>query len=216
MTFPITSFFKMEQPLHTDVFEEKLSFPYQFMYDNDPACEYDYIQELKENPKQDKNDLMASIIDKNISRYSRTRDVLLASSHYYAKWCKRNARLNQAILDSDKFKLYLITFTLGITENDSEANLKKFALAKLKKYKFMYTEERGEENGRYHIHAIVEDHLREGIYTTKQLKPTLHNTGYIQIKPYEYDNDNQGKYLSKETKVLGDVEYMRERIKKLK
>lgn len=105
---------KQPKVVAIDVEAPKLEFIYQFMYDNDPACEYVFDREMKENPKQDINDLMASIIDRNITKYDRTRDCLLGATHRWMKITSRSKRVGQAInkVSSDKPTLFFVTLTV--------------------------------------------------------------------------------------------------------
>lgn len=221
----IKRFFKkslLPPPQFYEVEEQKLEFIYQYMYDNDPACEYLFDREMKENPKQDINDLMADIVDRMIVKHEHTRNcVQTASDRYRILDDRRIKREKKKLytkgqakgLRRDLPQLWLLTFTLH--PNDKEKDLKPRVIKSLKKYKYMYVEEHGTDSGRYHIHAIVETDDPRGFENGYNLKPTANHQGRIDRKRYLYNNDDGGKYLSKETKILGDVEYIQNLIRLL-
>lgn len=205
----IKPFLKMNQSKDIiEVESQKLEFMYQFIYDNDPASEYCFDKAMAENRKQDINELMASILDRNIGKYEHTRNCVLACNFIMMK---RKKRLERPAVP--KSNLWLLTFTLG--PNDKPDKVKKRMLKSMEKYKFMYTEETGSKNGRYHIHVIAETFEKRGFEKGYNLKPTNDHQGRIDRKHYRYNNDELAKYLSKETPVKGDVEYIRNLIKQL-
>ena len=196
----------------TEVEAPKLEFIYQFMYDNDPACEYTFDKEIKENPKQDINDLMADIIDRMIVKHDRTRDCLLGATHRWMKITSRHSRVGRVInkvIDDDKPKLWLITFT---TKDSEEEMFKYFQKHVLNHYKCAYVKEsESAESKRPHIHAIVEGPY---FHTKKNLRPTKKYDGNINIKKIITDNGTMN-YISKENNPKGDVEYIKLKLSEL-
>lgn len=206
----------------TDIQEDTFNFIHQFMYNYDSACEYVFDREYKEiNGKIDKNELMAEVIQQMLTKHIRTRDTLNAANYRFMERIERLERLNkrknknrgQAALRSDLPQLWLLTFTLA--PNDEPSKVLKRMINSMKKYKYMYVEEHGGQNGRYHIHVIAETNDKRGFEQGYNLKPTNDHQGKIDRKRYLYNNDSNAKYLDKETPVKGDVEYIRNLIKKL-
>lgn len=201
------------KPLYYEAEAQKLEFVYQFMYDNDPACEYVFDKEMQENPKQDINDLMASIIDRNILKYDRTRDCLLGATHRWMKITSRHKRVGQAInkvVNGDKPKLWLITFTTKDSRDEMFNYFKKHIIDK--GFKCAYVEEvESADSKRPHIHAIVEGNY---FHTKKNLRPTRKYDGNINIKQIITDNGTF-KYISKENNPKGDVDYIKTKLSEL-
>lgn len=196
----------------TEVEAPKLEYIYQFMYDNDPACEYTFDKEINENSKQDINDLMADIIDRMIVKHERTRDCLLTATHRWMKITSRHKRVGQAInkvVNSDKPNLWLVTLTV----DDSEEEMFKYFQKHIKeKYKCAYVREQySADSERPHIHAIVS---ADYLHTKKNLRPTKKYKGNINIKKIVTDNGTM-KYISKEKEPEGDVQFINYLLSKL-
>lgn len=214
--YKIKDFLKMKQNSNSiyEVDADTFTFVNQFMYDNDPTCEWLFDKEYLElNGKVNKNELMCDVIDRCI-HIERTRDVMLGANHRQIKLDEREAKRRRKVKPTkygDLPKLFLVTYTLSPT--DKEIALKPKVLKQLSSYKFIYVEERGSKNGRYHIHCIVHNH--KDFKLQKILKPTKDHNGRIDCKPYLYNNDFEGQYLSKENPAKGDLEYIKDMISKL-
>lgn len=214
----IKDFLKMKQNFNSiyEVDADTFTYVNQFMYDNDPTCEWLFDKEYLElNGKINKNELMCDVIDRCI-HIERTRDVMLGANHRQIKLDEREAKRNKKRKvkqpkDCDTPNLFLVTYTLS--DEDKPIALKPKVLKQLKAYRFIYVEEKGSQNGRYHIHCLVQNHKHFSL--KKILKNTDDHKGFIHHKPYCYNNDYEGQYLNKENPAKGDIEYITNLVSKL-
>lgn len=211
--FKNTSTYKIgdDLPLYE---EDTFDFISQFVYANDPASEYLFDREYSENPKQSKTHLMYDIIDRNIHKYERTRDVLLGANFRYLQYQRSHPSLvtaNKKILKGAKPKMTLITFTIEESKDVEEAKKHMYNYAKdhIKTKSCFSYEELSAENQRPHLHYIAEGYY----HTKKNLRPTKLYNGNIRCDPIIKDN-GLITYISKENVPKGDVEYIRNLLKK--
>lgn len=196
--------------------EDTFDFIAQFMYDNDPACEYVFDLEYKENPKQDKTALMYDVMDRMIKKHERTRDCLLGANFRWMEYQKRHPSIGRAInkvVKGNKPKVTLITFTIEENKDFTKEQLIKRMTEYMKshidtKYIWSY-EEHSAENERPHIHAIAEGYY----HTQKNLRPIKDYKGNINCKPVIKDNGLLN-YITKETNPKGDLKYIMELLNK--
>lgn len=89
------------------------------------------------------------------------------------------------------------------TEKESKERIDKYRQNHFKKYKYIWTEEHGGENGGYHQHILVEG---EYFHTGQNLKPTSYYDANINVLRCG-KNNGLFEYMNKESQIQGNTDY---------
>jgi len=83
--------------------------------------------------------------------------------------------------ENDSF-LFLITLTSKEewTEVQAKTKIDKYRESHFKKYKYVYVEEHGTDNGKYHQHILVRS--KSNFHTGQNLRPTKYYDANINVK----------------------------------
>lgn len=96
------------------------------------------------------------------------------------------------------------------SEIDAKAKIDKYRESHFKKYKYMWVEEHGEDNGKYHQHILVESDKR--FHTGVNLKPSKYYDANINIKRVGNlfdDKKNVYEYMFKENTPQGNLQHFK-------
>lgn len=104
--------------------------------------------------------------------------------------------------------LFFITLTSKEewTEIEAKAKIDKYRTSHFKKYKYIYTEEHGTDNSKYHQHILVK--TKGNFHTGQNLRPTKYYDANINVKKCtntQVSINNLKIYMSKENKFVGDI-----------
>lgn len=152
----------------------------------------------------DQNFLMECILDENMSNECVQSVVIGFAKTYTYLRC---------VVDSKKQKMtdwWFITLTSKEewSEDESKEKIDKYRDSHFKKYKYIWVEEHGEENEKYHQHILVESTGR--FHTGINLKPTKYYDANINVKRVtdtHRSKEDIVKYMSKENKPQGNLQH---------
>lgn len=183
----------------------------QLMYHN--AYYYRNSQYVREKYNEryydeiDQNFLMDCIIEENMSNEC-VQSVLFgfAKTYSYIKRC---------IVDTQRpghSDWWFITLTSkeDWSEKEAKEKIDKYRESHFKKYKYIWVEEHGEENEKYHQHILAENKGR--FHTGINLKPTQYYDANINVKRVTDTHRSKQdilKYLQKENEPQGDLQHFR-------
>lgn len=152
----------------------------------------------------DQNFLMDCILEENMSNESVQSVIFgFAKTYSYIK----------SIVDSRKTKFtdwWFITLTSKEEWSESEAKEKidKYRESHFKKYKYVWVEEHGDVNEKYHQHIVVESRGR--FHTGINLKPTMYYDANINVKRVTDTHRSKQDillYIQKENKPKGNLQH---------
>lgn len=117
---------------------------------------------------------------------------------------KKTKIISQENIDN----LFFITLTSKEewTEKEAKAKIDKYRTSHFKKYKYIYTEEHGTDNNKYHQHILVKS--KSNFHTGQNLRPTKYYDANINVKKCtntQTSINNLKIYMSKENKFIGDI-----------
>lgn len=94
------------------------------------------------------------------------------------------------------------------TENEAKAKIDKYRSSHFKKFKYIWVEEHGTENEKYHQHILAEN--TERFHTGVNLKPTKYYDANINIQRVTDTHRSKVdivKYMTKENKPQGNLQH---------
>lgn len=121
--------------------------------------------------------------------------------------CRKDLKRNgiKKVMKQKFGKRWFITLTSKPewTEQEAKDKIDKYRTNHFKKYKHIWVEEHGGENGGYHQHILVEG---DYFHTGQNLKKTSYYDANINVLRCG-SNNGIFEYMNKESEILGDTDY---------